>query len=55
MCVMTLFWRMWTEYVENVDEDHLSIPELADYAKSFGISKLRKTYTVPFLGVLWWN
>ncbi|KAH0722960.1 hypothetical protein KY289_006004 [Solanum tuberosum] len=28
-----------TEYVENVDEDHLSIPELADYAKSFGISK----------------
>ncbi|KAH0720655.1 hypothetical protein KY284_005685 [Solanum tuberosum] len=26
-----------TEYVENVDEDHLSIPELADYAKSFGI------------------
>jgi len=33
-----------TEYVENVDEDHLSIPELADYAKSFGISKLGKTY-----------
>ncbi|KAH0710930.1 hypothetical protein KY284_012357, partial [Solanum tuberosum] len=27
-----------TEYVENVDEDHLSIPELADYAKSFGIN-----------------
>ncbi|KAG5568058.1 hypothetical protein H5410_064930 [Solanum commersonii] len=29
-----------TEYVENVDEDHLSIPELADYAKSFGISDI---------------
>ncbi|KAH0673347.1 hypothetical protein KY284_024434 [Solanum tuberosum] len=39
-----------TEYVENVDEDHLSIPELADYAKSFGISKLGKTYVVPSLG-----
>ncbi|KAH0641893.1 hypothetical protein KY290_033511 [Solanum tuberosum] len=39
-----------TEYVENVDEDHLSIPELADYAKSFGISKLGKTYAVPSLG-----
>ena len=31
-----------TEYVDNVDEDHLSIPELADCAKSFGISKLGK-------------
>ncbi|KAH0750700.1 hypothetical protein KY290_029932 [Solanum tuberosum] len=27
-----------TEYVENVDEDHLSILELADYAKSFWIN-----------------
>ena len=25
-----------TEYYENVDEDHLSIPELVGYAKSFG-------------------
>ncbi|KAH0670204.1 hypothetical protein KY289_024697 [Solanum tuberosum] len=40
-----------TEYVENVDEDHLSISELAGYAKSFGISKLGKTYAVPSLGV----
>ena len=39
-----------TEYVENVDEDHLSIPELADYAKSFGISKLGKTYAAQSLG-----
>ncbi|KAG5591290.1 hypothetical protein H5410_041804 [Solanum commersonii] len=39
-----------TEYVENVDEDHLSIPEVADYAKSFEISKLGKTYVVPYLG-----
>ena len=39
-----------TEYVENMDEDHLSIPELADYAKSFGISKLGKTYAAPSLG-----
>ena len=39
-----------TEYVENGDEDHLSIPELADYAKSFGISKLGKTYAAPSLG-----
>ncbi|KAH0638922.1 hypothetical protein KY285_035508 [Solanum tuberosum] len=38
-----------TEYVENVNEDHLSIPELADYAKSFEISKLGKTYAVPSL------
>ena len=44
-----------TEYVDNVDEDHLSIPELADYAKSFGISKLRNTYAAPALGVIWWN
>lgn len=36
-----------TEYVENVDEDHLSIPELADYAMSFGI---RSYYAVPSLG-----
>ncbi|KAH0665408.1 hypothetical protein KY285_026614 [Solanum tuberosum] len=28
-----------TEYVENVDEDHLLIPELVDYAKSFGIKE----------------
>ncbi|KAG5612117.1 hypothetical protein H5410_023398, partial [Solanum commersonii] len=27
-----------TEYVENVDKDHLSILELVDYAKSFGIN-----------------
>ncbi|KAH0758484.1 hypothetical protein KY290_021977 [Solanum tuberosum] len=39
-----------TEYVENVDEDYLSIPELANYAKSFGISKLEKGYAVPSLG-----
>ena len=39
-----------TKYVDNVDEDHLSIPELADYAKSFGISKLGKTYATPSLG-----
>ncbi|KAH0642343.1 hypothetical protein KY290_033934 [Solanum tuberosum] len=39
-----------TEYVENVDEDHLSIHEVADYAKSFEISKLGKTYVVPYLG-----
>ncbi|KAG5615987.1 hypothetical protein H5410_015811 [Solanum commersonii] len=39
-----------TDYVENLDEDHLSIPELADYAKSFGISKLGKTYAIPSLG-----
>ena len=39
-----------TEYVDNVDEDHLSIPELADYAKSFGISMLGKTYAAPSLG-----
>ncbi|KAH0773922.1 hypothetical protein KY290_011059 [Solanum tuberosum] len=39
-----IYVRGMTEYVENVDEDHLSIPELADYAKSFGISKLGKTY-----------
>ncbi|KAH0679770.1 hypothetical protein KY284_020855 [Solanum tuberosum] len=38
------------EYVQNVDEDYLSIPELTDYAKSFGISKLEKTYAVPSLG-----
>ncbi|KAH0693636.1 hypothetical protein KY285_020733 [Solanum tuberosum] len=38
------------EYVQNVDEDHLSIPELTNYAKSFGISKLEKTYAVPSLG-----
>ncbi|KAH0688490.1 hypothetical protein KY290_016654 [Solanum tuberosum] len=41
-----------TEYVENVDEDHLSIPELADYAKSFGISKLGKTYAKSLGGDL---
>ena len=29
-----------TEYVENVDEDHLSIPVLADYAKSFGMKNI---------------
>ena len=39
-----------TEYVENVDEDHLSILELADYSKSFGISKLGKTYAAQSLG-----
>ena len=39
-----------TEYVENVEEDHLSIPKFADYAKSFGISKLGKTYATPSLG-----
>ena len=39
-----------TEYVENVDEDHLSIPELVDYAMSFGISNLGKTYAAPSLG-----
>ena len=44
-----------TKYVENVDEDHLSILELADYAKSFGISKFGKTYADPSLGVIWWN
>ncbi|KAH0682747.1 hypothetical protein KY290_021342 [Solanum tuberosum] len=41
-----------TEYVENVDEDHLSIPELADYAKPFGISKLGKTYAKTLGGDL---
>ena len=44
-----------TEYVDNVDEDHISIPELAYYAKSFGINKLGKTYGAPALGVIWWN
>ncbi|KAG5580569.1 hypothetical protein H5410_051196 [Solanum commersonii] len=39
-----------TEYVENVDENHFSIPEHIDYAKSFGISNLGKTYTVLSLG-----
>ena len=39
-----------TEYVENVDEDHLSIPEFADYDKCFGISKLGKAYAAPSLG-----
>ena len=39
-----------TEYVENMDEDHLSIPELVDYAMSFGISNLGKTYAAPSLG-----
>ena len=33
-----------------MDENHLSILELADYAKSFGINKLGKTYAVPSLG-----
>ncbi|KAH0642863.1 hypothetical protein KY289_033837 [Solanum tuberosum] len=41
-----------TEYVENMDEDHSSIPELADYAKSFGISKLGKTYAKSLGGDL---
>ncbi|MCE3050318.1 hypothetical protein HAX54_046889 [Datura stramonium] len=27
-----------TEYVFNVDFDHLSIPELVDYAKDFGLT-----------------
>ena len=44
-----------TEYVKNVNEDHLSTPELADYATSFGISNLAKTYAAPSLGVIWWN
>lgn len=39
-----------TEYVKNVNEDHLSTPELADYATSFGISNLAKTYAAPSLG-----
>ena len=39
-----------TEYVENVNEDNLSIPKLVDYSKSFGISKLGKTYVAPSLG-----
>ncbi|KAH0761500.1 hypothetical protein KY290_017573 [Solanum tuberosum] len=41
-----------TKYVENVDEDHLSIPELADYTKSFGINKLGKTYAKSLRGDL---
>ncbi|OIT35334.1 hypothetical protein A4A49_02734 [Nicotiana attenuata] len=39
-----------TEHVFNVNEDHLSIPELADYARSFGITKLEKTFVVPYKG-----
>ncbi|TMW98011.1 hypothetical protein EJD97_004638 [Solanum chilense] len=45
-----VYIRGRTEYVENVNEDHLSTPELADYAKSFAISNLAKTYAAPFLG-----
>nr|XP_016438220.1 PREDICTED: uncharacterized protein LOC107764190 [Nicotiana tabacum]XP_016438225.1 PREDICTED: uncharacterized protein LOC107764190 [Nicotiana tabacum]XP_016438233.1 PREDICTED: uncharacterized protein LOC107764190 [Nicotiana tabacum]XP_016438243.1 PREDICTED: uncharacterized protein LOC107764190 [Nicotiana tabacum]XP_016438250.1 PREDICTED: uncharacterized protein LOC107764190 [Nicotiana tabacum]XP_016438257.1 PREDICTED: uncharacterized protein LOC107764190 [Nicotiana tabacum]XP_016438265.1 PR len=32
------------QHVTNVDCDHLSIPELVDYAKEFGITKLGKTF-----------
>ena len=48
--VGTVYVRGRTEYVGNVDEDHLSIPELVDYAMSFGISNLGKTYAAPSLG-----
>ncbi|KAH0686030.1 hypothetical protein KY284_016583 [Solanum tuberosum] len=41
-----------TEYVKNVDEDHMSILELADYVTSFGISKLGKTYAKSLGGDL---
>ncbi|KAH0679203.1 hypothetical protein KY284_020288 [Solanum tuberosum] len=47
-----IYVRGRTEYVENVDEDHLSIPELAHYAKPFGISKLGKTYAKSLGGDL---
>lgn len=33
-----------TEYSFNVDFDHLSIPELVDIAKEFGVIKLGTTY-----------
>ncbi|KAM3375756.1 hypothetical protein P3S68_014470 [Capsicum galapagoense] len=39
------------EYVYNMDEDHLSIPDIADYAKSFGVTKLGRTYVGSSLGV----
>ncbi|KAJ8550217.1 hypothetical protein K7X08_034143 [Anisodus acutangulus] len=39
-----------TEHVFNVDEYHISLPELADYCKSFGVVKLGKTYAVPSQG-----
>lgn len=42
-----VYVRGRTEYVENVNEDHLSFPELAYYAMSFRISELGKTYAVP--------
>ncbi|OIT19942.1 hypothetical protein A4A49_39570 [Nicotiana attenuata] len=38
------------EHVTNVDCDHLSIPELVDYAKGFGITKLGKTYIMSAKG-----
>ncbi|OIT01092.1 hypothetical protein A4A49_19934 [Nicotiana attenuata] len=39
-----------TEHVFNVDEDHLSNLELADYDRSFGITKLGNTFVVPSNG-----
>ncbi|XP_059294789.1 uncharacterized protein LOC132047824 [Lycium ferocissimum] len=36
-----------TEHSFNVDFDHLSIPELKDLAKEFGVNKLGTTYIAP--------
>ncbi|OIT26220.1 hypothetical protein A4A49_40901 [Nicotiana attenuata] len=45
-----LYVRGRVEHVTNVDCDHLSIPELVDYAKNFGIKKLGKTYIMSAKG-----
>ncbi|OIT22961.1 hypothetical protein A4A49_53354 [Nicotiana attenuata] len=39
-----------TEYSFNIDFDHLSIPELVDIAKDFGVTKLGTTYIAPSKG-----
>ncbi|OIT19795.1 hypothetical protein A4A49_55557, partial [Nicotiana attenuata] len=38
------------EYSFNIDSDHLSIPELVDIAKDFGVTKLGTTYIAPSKG-----